>query len=163
MNQYSSHCSSSFPLCCCTLQYLHAFINEVTILVPVQSSDSKHTFAVYTPERTKQRWPIRLAAATELEMHDWVCIQCDVKKSSRQDSPWKKGLKVSFFFFSISSWHYWVCLAVTPGVFRVPLPNRPSGRSLVKATSLWVSHFQVWRPCRTPHRATTCENSPTGL
>lgn len=54
-------------------QYLHAFINEVTILVPVLSSDSKHTFAIYTPERTKQRWPIRLAAATELEMHDWVC------------------------------------------------------------------------------------------
>lgn len=35
-------------------------------------NDSKHTFAIYTPERTKQRWPIRLAAATELEMHDWV-------------------------------------------------------------------------------------------
>uniref|UniRef100_A0A3Q2GAX2 Tectonin beta-propeller repeat-containing protein 1 n=1 Tax=Cyprinodon variegatus TaxID=28743 RepID=A0A3Q2GAX2_CYPVA len=55
-------------------KYLHAFINEVTILVPVLN-DSKHTFAVYTPERTKQRWPIRLAAATELEMYDWVCIQ----------------------------------------------------------------------------------------
>lgn len=59
----------------CNFQYLHAFINEVTILVPVLSSDSKHTFAIYTPERTKQRWPIRLAAATELEMHDWVCEQ----------------------------------------------------------------------------------------
>lgn len=53
-------------------QYLHSFINEVTILVPVLSSDFKHTFAIYTPERTKQRWPIRLATATELEMHDWV-------------------------------------------------------------------------------------------
>ncbi|GLD62727.1 tectonin beta-propeller repeat-containing protein 1, partial [Lates japonicus] len=52
-------------------KYLHAFINEVTILVPV-INDSKHTFAIYTPERTKQRWPIRLAAATELEMHDWL-------------------------------------------------------------------------------------------
>ncbi|KAG7226428.1 hypothetical protein INR49_013840 [Caranx melampygus] len=52
-------------------KYLHAFINEVTILVPVLN-DSKHTFAIYTPERTKQRWPIRLAAATELEMHDWA-------------------------------------------------------------------------------------------
>ncbi len=52
-------------------QYLHVFINEVTILVPVLN-DSKHTFAIYTAERTKQRWPIRLAAATELEMHDWV-------------------------------------------------------------------------------------------
>ncbi|KAI3365576.1 hypothetical protein L3Q82_010660, partial [Scortum barcoo] len=54
-------------------QYLHAFVNEVTILVPVLN-DSKHTFAIYTPERTKQRWPIRLAAATELEMHDWLAL-----------------------------------------------------------------------------------------
>lgn len=54
-------------------KYLHAFVNEVTILVPVLN-DSKHTFAVYTPERTKQRWPIRLAAATELEMHDWLAL-----------------------------------------------------------------------------------------
>lgn len=54
-------------------KYLHAFINEVTILVPVLN-DSKHTFAVYTPERTKQRWPIRLAARTELEMHDWLAL-----------------------------------------------------------------------------------------
>uniref|UniRef100_A0A673WFA2 Tectonin beta-propeller repeat-containing protein 1 n=1 Tax=Salmo trutta TaxID=8032 RepID=A0A673WFA2_SALTR len=54
-------------------KYLHAFINEVTILVPVLN-DSKHTFAIYTAERTKQRWPIRLAAATELEMHDWLAL-----------------------------------------------------------------------------------------
>ncbi|XP_068610412.1 tectonin beta-propeller repeat-containing protein 1 [Brachionichthys hirsutus] len=54
-------------------RYLHAFINEVTILVPVLS-ESKHTFAIYNPERTKQRWPIRLAAATELEMHDWLAL-----------------------------------------------------------------------------------------
>ncbi|TWW81498.1 Tectonin beta-propeller repeat-containing protein 1 [Takifugu flavidus] len=55
-------------------KYLHSFINEVTILVPVLSSDFKHTFAIYTPERTKQRWPIRLATATELEMHDWLAL-----------------------------------------------------------------------------------------
>ncbi|XP_028989411.1 tectonin beta-propeller repeat-containing protein 1 isoform X2 [Betta splendens] len=54
-------------------KYIHAFINEVTILVPVLN-DSKHTFAIYTPERTKQRWPIRLAAATEQEMHDWLAL-----------------------------------------------------------------------------------------
>uniref|UniRef100_A0A087Y5C9 Tectonin beta-propeller repeat-containing protein 1 n=1 Tax=Poecilia formosa TaxID=48698 RepID=A0A087Y5C9_POEFO len=54
-------------------KYLHAFINEVTILVPVLN-DSKHTFAIYTPERTKQRWPIRVAAGTELEMHDWLAL-----------------------------------------------------------------------------------------
>uniref|UniRef100_A0A8C1MBS2 Tectonin beta-propeller repeat-containing protein 1 n=1 Tax=Cyprinus carpio TaxID=7962 RepID=A0A8C1MBS2_CYPCA len=54
-------------------KYLHMFINEVTILVPVLN-DSKHTFAIYTAERTKQRWPMRLAAATELEMHDWLAL-----------------------------------------------------------------------------------------
>uniref|UniRef100_A0A671MZE4 Tectonin beta-propeller repeat-containing protein 1 n=1 Tax=Sinocyclocheilus anshuiensis TaxID=1608454 RepID=A0A671MZE4_9TELE len=54
-------------------KYLHVFINEVTILVPVLN-DSKHTFAIYTAERTKQRWPIRLAAPTELEMHDWLAL-----------------------------------------------------------------------------------------
>ncbi|XP_028670052.1 tectonin beta-propeller repeat-containing protein 1 [Erpetoichthys calabaricus] len=54
-------------------KYLHAFINEVTILVPVVS-DTKHTFAIYTPERTKQRWPIRLAATTEQEMYDWLTL-----------------------------------------------------------------------------------------
>uniref|UniRef100_A0A8C8C3E7 Tectonin beta-propeller repeat-containing protein 1 n=1 Tax=Oncorhynchus tshawytscha TaxID=74940 RepID=A0A8C8C3E7_ONCTS len=55
-------------------KYLHAFINEVTILVPVLN-DSKHTFAIYTAERTKQRWPIRLAAATELALLSVSC--CD--------------------------------------------------------------------------------------
>ncbi|XP_051958981.1 tectonin beta-propeller repeat-containing protein 1-like [Xyrauchen texanus] len=54
-------------------KYLHVFINEVTILVPVLN-DSKNTFAIYTAERTQQRWPIRLAAATELEMHDWLAL-----------------------------------------------------------------------------------------
>ncbi|KAM6964116.1 tectonin beta-propeller repeat-containing protein 1 isoform 3-T3 [Tautogolabrus adspersus] len=54
-------------------KYLHAFINEVTILVPILN-DYKHTFAIYTPEWTKQRWPIRVAAATELEMHDWLAL-----------------------------------------------------------------------------------------
>lgn len=79
MRVFSYHSSSVSPSTVASpssnFQYLHAFINEVTILVPVLSSDSKHTFAIYTPERTKQRWPIRLAAATELEMHDWVCEQ----------------------------------------------------------------------------------------
>uniref|UniRef100_A0A8C5E3T3 Tectonin beta-propeller repeat-containing protein 1 n=1 Tax=Gouania willdenowi TaxID=441366 RepID=A0A8C5E3T3_GOUWI len=64
-------------------KYLHAFINEVTILVPVLN-ESKHTFAIYTPERTKQRWPIRVAAATEQEMHDWLALLsvscCDSRK-----------------------------------------------------------------------------------
>ncbi|XP_061088171.1 tectonin beta-propeller repeat-containing protein 1 [Conger conger] len=54
-------------------KYLHAFVNEVTILVPVLN-DAKHTFAIYTADRTKQRWPIRLAASTELEMYDWLAL-----------------------------------------------------------------------------------------
>uniref|UniRef100_H3AXP5 Tectonin beta-propeller repeat-containing protein 1 n=1 Tax=Latimeria chalumnae TaxID=7897 RepID=H3AXP5_LATCH len=54
-------------------RYVHVFLNEVTVLVPVLN-DSKHTFAIYTPERTKQRWPIRLAAATEQEMYDWLSL-----------------------------------------------------------------------------------------
>ncbi|XP_061120681.1 tectonin beta-propeller repeat-containing protein 1 isoform X2 [Syngnathus typhle] len=54
-------------------KYLHAFINEVTILVPV-FNDAKHTFAIYTPERIQKRWPIRVAAATEEEMHDWLAL-----------------------------------------------------------------------------------------
>ncbi|XP_051926678.1 tectonin beta-propeller repeat-containing protein 1 [Hippocampus zosterae] len=54
-------------------KYLHAFLNEVTILVPVLN-DAKHTFAIYTPERIKKRWPIRVAAATEEEMHDWLAL-----------------------------------------------------------------------------------------
>lgn len=74
-------------------KYLHAFINEVTILVPVLN-DSRHTFAVYTPERTKQRWPIRLAAATEQEMHDWLALLsvscCDSK--SIQGPPSKQAI-----------------------------------------------------------------------
>ena len=56
------------PLC---TQYIHVFLNEVTALVPV-FSEAKHSFALYTPERTRQRWPVRLAAATEQDMSDWV-------------------------------------------------------------------------------------------
>lgn len=52
-------------------QYIHVFLNEVTALVPVLS-EAKHSFALYTPERTRQRWPVRLAAATEQDMSDWV-------------------------------------------------------------------------------------------
>ncbi|XP_054849483.1 tectonin beta-propeller repeat-containing protein 1 isoform X2 [Eublepharis macularius] len=54
-------------------KYLHVFLNEVTILVEILN-EAKHSFALYTPETTKQRWPIRLAAATEQEMHDWLAL-----------------------------------------------------------------------------------------
>ncbi|XP_010134490.1 PREDICTED: tectonin beta-propeller repeat-containing protein 1 [Buceros rhinoceros silvestris] len=54
-------------------KYVHVFLNEVTIIVEVLN-EAKHSFALYTPERTKQRWPIRLAATTEQEMHDWLSL-----------------------------------------------------------------------------------------
>lgn len=52
-------------------QYLHVFINEVTALVPVPR-DCHYAFAVYTAERTRQRWPLVLAAQSEKDMSDWV-------------------------------------------------------------------------------------------
>lgn len=54
-------------------QYLHVFINEVTALVPVLR-DCHYAFAVYTAQRTKQRWPLVLAAQTEKDMNDWVTV-----------------------------------------------------------------------------------------
>ncbi|XP_067317592.1 tectonin beta-propeller repeat-containing protein 1 [Anolis sagrei] len=54
-------------------KYIHVFLNEVTILVEILN-EAKHSFALYTPERTKQRWPVRLAAATEQEMRDWLSV-----------------------------------------------------------------------------------------
>ncbi|XP_048223554.1 tectonin beta-propeller repeat-containing protein 1 isoform X2 [Perognathus longimembris pacificus] len=54
-------------------KYLHVFLNEVTALVPVLN-EAKHSFALYTPERTRQRWPVRLAAATEHDMNDWLSL-----------------------------------------------------------------------------------------
>ncbi|XP_070617355.1 tectonin beta-propeller repeat-containing protein 1 [Erythrolamprus reginae] len=54
-------------------KYIHMFLNEVTILVEILN-EAKHSFALYTPERTKQRWPVRLAATTEQEMHDWLAL-----------------------------------------------------------------------------------------
>ncbi|XP_066129451.1 tectonin beta-propeller repeat-containing protein 1 [Saccopteryx bilineata] len=54
-------------------KYLHVFLNEVTVLVPVLN-EAKHSFALYTPERTRQRWPVRLAAVTEQDMNDWLAL-----------------------------------------------------------------------------------------
>ncbi|XP_042542936.1 tectonin beta-propeller repeat-containing protein 1 isoform X2 [Dipodomys spectabilis] len=54
-------------------KYLHVFLNEVTALVPVLN-EAKHSFTLYTPERTRQRWPVRLAAATEQDMNDWLAL-----------------------------------------------------------------------------------------
>ncbi|XP_030592180.1 tectonin beta-propeller repeat-containing protein 1 [Archocentrus centrarchus] len=57
-------------------KYLHVFINEVTALVPVLR-DCHYAFAVYTAERTKQRWPLVLAAQSEKDMNDWLCLLSD--------------------------------------------------------------------------------------
>lgn len=57
-------------------KYLHVFINEVTALVPVLR-DCHYAFAVYTAQRTKQRWPLVLAAQTEKDMDDWLCLLSD--------------------------------------------------------------------------------------
>uniref|UniRef100_A0A8C9ZYR3 Tectonin beta-propeller repeat-containing protein 1 n=1 Tax=Sander lucioperca TaxID=283035 RepID=A0A8C9ZYR3_SANLU len=57
-------------------KYLHVFINEVTALVPVLR-DCHYAFAVYTAQRTKQRWPLVLAAQTEKDMNDWLCLLSD--------------------------------------------------------------------------------------
>ncbi|XP_053193929.1 tectonin beta-propeller repeat-containing protein 1 isoform X1 [Scomber japonicus] len=57
-------------------KYLHVFINEVTALVPVLR-DCHYAFAVYTVQRTKERWPLVLAAQTEKDMNDWLCLLSD--------------------------------------------------------------------------------------
>uniref|UniRef100_A0ABM5EZ52 Tectonin beta-propeller repeat-containing protein 1 isoform X1 n=1 Tax=Pogona vitticeps TaxID=103695 RepID=A0ABM5EZ52_9SAUR len=64
-------------------KYIHVFLNEVTILVEILN-ETKPSFALYTPEKTKQRWPIRLAAATEQEMHDWLALLSTSCCESRQ-------------------------------------------------------------------------------
>lgn len=177
----------SFPLWCHSLQYMHAFVNELTILVPVLN-ESKHTFAIYTPERTKQRFPIRLAAATELEMHDWVCMDTSQHSQKKHcitivyfvSSDIKtilfiyfcllKSLVVglslpswhnlsTFISVPVSSWRCWAFRAATPGGSRALPPNRPSGQSPVKGTSLLVSPPLLWRPCLTPHHVTRCKKT----
>uniref|UniRef100_A0A8W4FE77 Tectonin beta-propeller repeat-containing protein 1 n=1 Tax=Sus scrofa TaxID=9823 RepID=A0A8W4FE77_PIG len=71
-------------------KYIHVFLNEVTALVPVLS-EAKHSFALYTPERTRQRWPVRLAAATEQDMSDWLALLnlscCESRRVHGRPSP----------------------------------------------------------------------------
>ena len=80
--------TASPPTLCA--QYLHVFLAEVTALVPVLG-EAKHSFALYTPERTRQRWPVRLAADTEQDMNDWVSGRWSrrpgVKGQQTQDTP----------------------------------------------------------------------------
>ncbi|XP_061009682.1 tectonin beta-propeller repeat-containing protein 1 isoform X4 [Dama dama] len=71
-------------------KYIHVFLNEVTALVPV-FNEAKHSFALYTPERTRQRWPVRLAAATEQDMSDWLTLLnlscCESRRLHGRPSP----------------------------------------------------------------------------
>ncbi|XP_045397278.1 tectonin beta-propeller repeat-containing protein 1 isoform X4 [Lemur catta] len=71
-------------------KYIHVFLNDVTVLVPLLS-EGKHSFALYTPERTRQRWPVRLAAATEQDMNDWLALLslscCENRKVHGRPSP----------------------------------------------------------------------------
>uniref|UniRef100_A0A4W5NFR7 Tectonin beta-propeller repeat-containing protein 1 n=1 Tax=Hucho hucho TaxID=62062 RepID=A0A4W5NFR7_9TELE len=55
-------------------KYLHVFISDVTVLVPVLKENSHHAFAMYTSDSTKQRWPLVLAAQTEKDMADWLSL-----------------------------------------------------------------------------------------
>lgn len=57
-------------------KYLQVFISDITALVPV-IRDCYYSFAVYTSQRTKQRWPLVLAAQTEKDMSDWVSLLSD--------------------------------------------------------------------------------------
>ncbi|XP_020793345.2 tectonin beta-propeller repeat-containing protein 1 [Boleophthalmus pectinirostris] len=57
-------------------KYLQVFINEITALVPV-IRDCYYAFAVYTAQRTKQRWPLVLAAQTEKDLNDWLTLLSD--------------------------------------------------------------------------------------
>lgn len=54
-------------------QYLQVCVNEVTALVPLLR-DGHFALAVYTPERTKQRWPLVLAAHAAPDVDDWVTV-----------------------------------------------------------------------------------------
>lgn len=67
--------SPSLPPFLYISQYIHVFISDVTVLVPVLKDNSHHAFAVYTSDSTKQRWPLILSAQTEKDMADWVCLE----------------------------------------------------------------------------------------
>ncbi|XP_023420946.1 tectonin beta-propeller repeat-containing protein 1 isoform X2 [Cavia porcellus] len=90
-------------------KYFHVFLNEVTVLVPVLN-EAKHSFALYTAERTRQRWPVRLAAATEQDMNDWLALLslscCESRKIHGRPSPqaiWSVTCKGDIFVSEPSS------------------------------------------------------------
>ena len=65
----------------------------------------------------------------------------------------------TFISVPVSSWRCWAFRAATPGGSRALPPNRPSGQSPVKGTSLLVSPPLLWRPCLTPHHVTRCKKT----
>lgn len=52
-------------------QFLCVPISEVTALVP-RFKESLYCFAVYTAERTRQRWPLLLSTHTLQDLQQWV-------------------------------------------------------------------------------------------
>lgn len=122
-------------------QYIHVFLNEVTVLVPVLN-ETKHSFALYTPERTRQRWPVHLAAATEQDMNDWVSGYTD-------DGPGSAGSGLGEAWprpaghpppdsdppSPHTSLPCLTCPAVRAGGSTAAPPHRPSGPSPARGTS----------------------------
>ncbi|XP_066497622.1 tectonin beta-propeller repeat-containing protein 1 isoform X2 [Hoplias malabaricus] len=53
--------------------YLYASMREVTALVPVLR-ESLYALAVYTAERTRQRWPILLATESYQDWENWLSL-----------------------------------------------------------------------------------------
>lgn len=115
------------------MQYIHVFLNEVTALVPV-FSEAKHSFALYTPERTRQRWPVRLAAATEQDMSDWVSRQGSLGQGWGPPSWGQPGLADPPPPLASSPCS--TCPAARAGGCTAAPPHRPSGPSPARGTSL---------------------------
>lgn len=111
------------------------FLNEVTVLVPVLN-EAKHSFALYTPERTRQRWPVRLAATTEQDMNDWVSGRGVLEGLVRRDLHPGLSLPSSDQLCPHVSSPCSAYPAVRAGGSMDARPHRPSGLSLARVTSL---------------------------
>ncbi|XP_062874812.1 tectonin beta-propeller repeat-containing protein 1 [Trichomycterus rosablanca] len=91
-------------------KYLHAVISGVTALVPEQS-DSLYALAVYTAERTRQRWPVRLATESQQDMENWLSLlnKCCCEARALQGPPSKQAL--------------WAVISKGDIMVHEPLPN----------------------------------------
>ncbi|KAG9264374.1 tectonin beta-propeller repeat-containing protein 1-like [Astyanax mexicanus] len=74
-------------------RYLYAVIREVTALVPVLW-ESLFALAVYTAERTRQRWPILLATESHHDLENWLSLLSESCCESRalRSPPSKQAL-----------------------------------------------------------------------